>query len=498
MVTGDLFPGRVLVAGPAGAEGSPPQRRRRLPVPGRQGSRGGGLSPSLSPSALPSSRPFLNSFCAWPSERASLGSCEPPKINTITPITIHHSGPMPPTVPPGSTLLVAASHDGLVLRVRRERQRGARRPTCSAPGGRGRHRSARPPPRPRPPPHRADPGRRAGAAGASRSRPSPGSTFATTRAPTPGSASSTSCRSCRYRLPSGRRRRRPRRVRPWAAAELAAAVLPLRPRAGAARGAPRALLDLGPTPGPRRPHPTAGAACVGARRRSWPTTCGWPRPTLAVAAAGGQRSRGPPVRALGLHGRRAGAGVHEPHRPRSRRAGPGVRRRRRLAPRRRSRAGGSAAGAVLQAVPARALGRARPRRGPDDRGAAGAPRAGPVSGSGGGGAASGQGPLAADAAALALATGRPRCRTSRRWPARTRGTPHARRSRGTPLWPPAWTLRARGRTGRGRRRGSWRSPASFGRLGFELRIIASVLASLLVGQPGAARLAQARSGVAPV
>ncbi|HYE90957.1 MAG TPA: 3'-5' exonuclease, partial [Terriglobales bacterium] len=56
----------------------------------------------------------------------------------------------------------------------------------------------------------------------------------------------------------------------------------------------------------------------------------------------------------------------------------------------------------------------------------------------------------------------PRCRTSRCSTGRTRGSPHGRRSPGRPPWPPSWRHPAPGRTGRGRRRGSSRSPASCG------------------------------------
>src|SRR5690606_1644506 len=55
---------------------------------------------------------------------------------------------------------------------------------------------------------------------------------------------------------------------------------------------------------------------------------------------------------------------------------------------------------------------------------------------------------------------RPRCRTSRRWPARTRGSPLAPRSHGRPPSPRAWTRHARGRTGPDPHPGSWRSPAT--------------------------------------
>src|SRR5690606_35645960 len=52
----------------------------------------------------PSSIPCLNSFCAWPSDRASLGSwLLPNRRRTITSTTIH-SGPM------SATLQVAAPH----------------------------------------------------------------------------------------------------------------------------------------------------------------------------------------------------------------------------------------------------------------------------------------------------------------------------------------------------------------------------------------------------
>ena len=59
-------------------------------------------------------------------------------------------------------------------------------------------------------------------------------------------------------------------------------------------------------------------------------------------------------------------------------------------------------------------------------------------------------------------TCRPRCRTSRRAAARTRGTRAAPRSRRTRPSPPWWRRPARERTGRGRRRGSWLAPASAG------------------------------------
>ena len=65
---------------------------------------------------------------------------------------------------------------------------------------------------------------------------------------------------------------------------------------------------------------------------------------------------------------------------------------------------------------------------------------------------------AAAAGAHAL-TGRPRSRTSRRSPARTRGSPRAPRSRGTPLSPRASMRRARGRRDQGQLPCSWPSTA---------------------------------------
>ena len=55
---------------------------------------------------------------------------------------------------------------------------------------------------------------------------------------------------------------------------------------------------------------------------------------------------------------------------------------------------------------------------------------------------------------------RPRCRTSRRWPGRTRGSPRGPRSPGTPPWPHGWRRLAQERTGQGPRPCSWPEPAN--------------------------------------
>ena len=77
-----------------------------------------------------------------------------------------------------------------------------------------------------------------------------------------------------------------------------------------------------------------------------------------------------------------------------------------------------------------------------------------------GAAAHGRGPGAGAAARARRVL--PRSRTSRRWPARTRGSPRARHSPGRLPWPPAWTRHAPGRRGRDRPPCSWPSTASRG------------------------------------
>ena len=287
------------------------------------------------------------------------------------------------------------------------------------------------------------------------------------RASTPASAWSTWCRSCR-----SRRRRWPTPWRPgtafadWAGAELGLPVLPLRARAHAARGPPAAPSPTWrPTPGPPQPHPTAGAVRGGrpagagglqplARRpgprrgpRRWPPRCAGPACAPSACAVGDQvqvsmnlvdaadgsgpptacdrvaRAR-PPVAGAELVGLVPARGAR-----RRSTAGP-LGRRSTSAPDRTIEARLGRCGRWLEPV----------RRGRRRRG--------------------GRGPAGGGCGDAHARSSRPRCRTSRRWPGRTRGSPRARRSPGTPPWPPGWTRPARGRRGRDRRRGSWRSPAT--------------------------------------
>ena len=228
---------------------------------------------------------------------------------------------------------------------------------------------------------------------------------------------------------------------------------------GKERGPRRAA--SAPDFGPAQPDPRTGATAVGARRvlvayNVWVSSAEVARRVAPAGAAA------PHVRALGLAVGRTGPGVVQPDRPRSPRPGHALRRGR--GPGRRGRRVGRGGGAGRGSSPRRcsppspgALGRARPGRAsrPWRPGwvAADGAATGATSARGAranrarrrwprrGGPGHGRG--ATDGAHARSC--RPRCRTSRRWPGRTRGSPPARRSRGRPPWPRGSTPRRSGK-----------------------------------------------------
>lgn len=87
----------------------------------------------------------------------------------------------------------------------------------------------------------------------------------------------------------------------WAAAELNLPSFLYGPERVLPEVRRRAFVDLAPDAGPKAPHPTAGAVCVGARKvlvayNLWLA----PDVDLSVARAAADAVRGPAVRALGL------------------------------------------------------------------------------------------------------------------------------------------------------------------------------------------------------
>ena len=257
----------------------------------------------------------------------------------------------------------------------------------------------------------------------------------------------------------------------WAADELGVPVFLLRARALAARGAPRGVHHAAARPRPGHAPPHRGRH----RRRArgpcwWPTTCGSRRPTWTLARRLAAAVRGPSVRALGLAvGDRVQVSLNliEP-------ATTGPAAVFDLVDRDARTAGNRVVGAELVGLLPEAVLRAvdeerwaeldlAAERTIEARlaaGGVGEPATEPPGGNWRGDDALGERPRPGGSGAAHARSCRPRCRTSRRWRARTRGSPRARRSRGTPPWPRGWTPPARGRTDRGRRRGSSRSPAS--------------------------------------
>jgi glutamate formiminotransferase len=86
----------------------------------------------------------------------------------------------------------------------------------------------------------------------------------------------------------------------WAATSLALPCFLYGPERTLPEVRRRAWLDLAPDVGPSEPHPTAGAACVGARPVLVAYNVWLTRPDLALAKAVATAVRGPAVRALGL------------------------------------------------------------------------------------------------------------------------------------------------------------------------------------------------------
>ena len=203
------------------------------------------------------------------------------------------------------------------------------------------------------------------------------------RPPPPGRGGRRALRPAR-RVDDGRRGGGARRLRGVGRRRAGGALLPVRagPRAtptlpGAA--ARSAWTDAGARlSARRRPHPTAGAICVGARAPCWwPTTCGWPAATSGRRARWRRRSVGPAHPGPRAGRRRSRAGEHEPGRPASSSARPPPTTWSDGAPRPRSTAPSWSASCprrVLRAVPRGALAGARSGRRPHDRGPAGAAR----------------------------------------------------------------------------------------------------------------------------
>ena len=235
-----------------------------------------------------------------------------------------------------------------------------------------------------------------------------------------------------------------------------------------------------------------------------PTTCGWPSPTSTLARRVAAAVRGPAVRALGLAvGDRVQVSMNL-DRPDDGRPGrrPTTWSRRPSAGRRRRAGRAAARGGARRACPRRRwaeldLGADRTIEARASAPPATASR--PRWRSGGGGAAGGLGPLAADAAPLTLGQPAPDAELLAVGQGVLEAVLAHDAARGRPPWPRAWTRPARGRTGRGRHRGSWPRPASSGR---PVRSASAWLCwpPLLVGQPAprAGAAMACRFGCAPM
>ena len=427
----------------------------------------------------PSFRPRLNSDWACPTERASLGSFAPPKRTRTTRRIRMISGDPRFTA---WSLSVSGPRAlfpwRLDARVRGQRQRGRATGTWSAASPRRRARPARRPHRPPPQPGGADAGGRGRAAGGGRGPRSSASTCGDHRGAHPrigvvdvvpfvplAGATLADAVAARDRFLA------------WMAATLGRArASPTAPSARCPRCGARRSATWRPTAGPARPHPTAGAVAVGARPRAGglEPVAGRARPRPGPGGGG----RGPRARSCGRWawpvGDRVqvslnlvapdvvgpGGGLGPGGRPGRRWPGPSwsawCRRRCWTAPTRR--AGRSSTW--------RPTARSRPgwrsRAGTETAAgrAGGRDRCGQALASGG---LAGQGALAADAAALTLAHAAPDAELLAVDQRVLEALRRARRSPGRPPWPRGWMPPARGRRGRGRRRGSWRSPATCGR-----------------------------------
>ena len=347
---------------------------------------------------------------------------------------------------------------------------------------RRRRRPARPPRRPPPPPQRAHHRRRGGGPPDRQGRRRPHRPARPRRRPPPARCGRRRAlrrprrdpSPCRRRAGPGRLRRLGRRR---------AGRCPPSATAATARPCPRS--GGGPSPAwprrrARRPHPTAGAVAVGCRPPLVAYNVWLAEPDLAVARRVAAEVRGDGIRALGLAvGDRVQVSMNlvEPERvgpggglrPGG---GPGARRRRRAgraAPRGRPGRGG--ARTLGGAGPGRRTGRSRPAWPPS----AGAQAVW----------------MATAAASRAMARWRRMRRRSRslmppQMPnfsplvrAYSRHSSRTTQPRQTSL-ASRWTRRARGRRGRGRRPGSWRTPATSGPR-CRRRSISSLC--LLVGAP---------------
>ena len=236
-------------------------------------------------------RPCLNSFCARPSDRASCGTFEPPKITRTTEqddeelstTEVRHG----PTVPVGLArryrrrLQVRGSAGA---RVRRQHQRGTRRRPPPRPRGGRRPRPARPARRRRPPPRGVHPRRHRGPPSpCHEGRRAPGHPGPRGRPPAIGGGRRRSVRPPRrpHRGPtrSPLATRSPR----WLAIEHEVPCFVYGPERSLPDVRRHAFRDLAPDAGPASPHPTAGATAVGARHPLVAFNVWMASPDLAVA-----------------------------------------------------------------------------------------------------------------------------------------------------------------------------------------------------------------------
>ena len=355
--------------------------------------------------------------------------------------------------------------------MRRQRERGPRRRRPRRAGRQRRPDPPRPAPRPAPPPGR--PHARRPARRRRRRRPlprhrrrRPPRPARATTACTPASASSTSCPSSpsspatpRQR-PHGRRRATATTSPAGSADELGVPSFLYGPLPG---GRTRTLPDVrrhafAPTEGlapdfgppqarpPRRRH----------RRRRPPGAGRLQR--LGLLARGGPPGRPPGPRSPRAGARpgrgRPGPGLVQPDRARRLRAGRSSTTPwppwppKPAAPSRAPSWSACVPEVVLAAVPPRALARAGPQRARRRS----SPAAGPALTARSASVAyealrcpGGPGPGHGAGGGAPARSCRPRYRTSRRWPGRTRGSPPARHSPGRPPWPPGWTRPAPGK-----------------------------------------------------